>query len=319
MIISASRRTDIPAFYSEWFYNRIKEGYVLVRNPLNAKQISKVRLDPEVVDCIVFWTKDPKPMMPRLQELSEYCYYFQFTLTGYGRDVEPKLPDKKKVLIPTFQKLSEMIGAERVIWRYDPIAFSERYSMEYHLKAFEQIARELKGCTEKCVISFVDIYDKIQKNIRTLEMKDPADKALYPKEDLTAFAKELSSIASDCGMKIGTCAEVIDLEEAGIEHNKCIDDALIERLTGCKIKIKKDAGQRDACGCVESREIGTHNTCGHCCLYCYANYSPESVKKIMEKYDPASPILCDEMTEEDWKHITEPKQKSFLDRQISLF
>ncbi|MDE6220066.1 MAG: DUF1848 domain-containing protein [Lachnospiraceae bacterium] len=143
MIISASRRTDIPAFFSEWFINRIKEGFLDVRNPMNNKQISRLLLSPNIVDCIVFWTKNPIPMLPKLDELKDYCYYFQFTLTGYGRNIEKNLPDKKKDLIPAFQKLSDRIGLERVIWRYDPILINNRYSVDYHLKAFEEIAKAL--------------------------------------------------------------------------------------------------------------------------------------------------------------------------------
>ena len=140
MIISASRRTDIPNYYSEWFYNRIKEGFLYVRNPMNAHQISEIKITPEIVDCIVFWTKNPLPMMSRLDELKDYPYYFQFTLTGYGKDVEANLPNKKTEMIPVFQELAEKIGKEKVIWRYDPIFFSDRYAKEYHLKAFQSIA-----------------------------------------------------------------------------------------------------------------------------------------------------------------------------------
>lgn len=165
MILSVSRRTDIPNYYSEWFYNRIKEGFLYVRNPMNAHQISEIKITPDVVDCIVFWTKNPLPMMKRLNEIKDYNYYFQFTLTGYGNDVEVNLPNKKTEMIPVFQELSEKIGKQKVIWRYDPIFFSDRYTKEYHLKAFKSIAEALSGYTEKCVISFVDIYPKNKKNM----------------------------------------------------------------------------------------------------------------------------------------------------------
>ena len=168
MILSVSRRTDIPNYYSQWFYNRIKEGFVYVRNPMNAHQVSRIEITPDVVDCIVFWTKNPEPMMERLEELSAYHYYFQFTLTGYGRDMEPGIPHKREKMIPVFQALSDRIGKEKVIWRYDPIIFSQRYTPAYHLKAFEQIAMALKGFTEKCVISFVDENAKNRKNMELL-------------------------------------------------------------------------------------------------------------------------------------------------------
>jgi len=149
MILSTSRRTDIPSYYSEWFFNRIKEKYVLVRNPMNYHQVSRIDLSPEVVDCIVFWTKNPMPMLSQLEQLQNYRYYFQFTLTGYGQDVERNLPSKKEVILPAFQRLSKEIGREKVVWRYDPIFFSEKYSMEYHCRCFSKMAEELAGSVAK--------------------------------------------------------------------------------------------------------------------------------------------------------------------------
>ena len=164
MIISASRRTDIPAFYADWLINRIKEKYVLVRNPINIHQVSRISLSPDVVDGIVFWTKNPIPMMVYLTELDKYTYYFQFTLTAYDNDVEPNIPSKNNVLIPAFRMLSKEIGRNRVIWRYDPIFFTEKYTLEYHCKYFRILAEKLGEYTEKCTISFLDLY-KIQKEI----------------------------------------------------------------------------------------------------------------------------------------------------------
>ena len=313
MIISASRKTDIPTFYPEWFMNRIKEGFVYSRNPMNAHQISKIPLNPEVTDCIVFWTKNPAPMLPYLDELQEYNYYFQVSLTGYGKDIEANLPDKKEALIPTFQKLSDRIGPERVIWRYDPIALNERYTAEYHLRAFSDIAKALKDRTEKCVISFVDFYQKIRKNMDELHVEDVSG------DTMTELAKRMYEIARENHMVLATCAEKIDLAAIGIEHNACIDRAVIERICGAKIKVKKDPSQRPECHCVESRDIGTYNTCAHGCRYCYANYSPEAVKKSMAKYDPKSPILCDSVDEAAGDVIHEVNAKSLLDRQLSLF
>lgn len=168
MILSASRRTDIPNYYSDWFLNRIREGFLYVRNPMNPRQVSRIELSPELVDCIVFWTKNPEPMLKRLGELDTYPYYFQFTLTGYGQDIEPGVPDKRKIVIPTFQQLSTSIGLNRVIWRYDPILFTPMYTPEYHLRAFSYIAEALKGFTNRCVISFVDRYAKNSKNLKQL-------------------------------------------------------------------------------------------------------------------------------------------------------
>lgn len=318
MIISASRRTDIPAFYSEWFFNRIKAGFLDVRNPMNNRQVSRIPLSPDIVDCIVFWTKNPIPMIPKLDALRDYCYYFQFTLTGYGRDIEANLPDKKKELIPDFQRLSDKIGPERVIWRYDPILVNDRYSVPYHMKAFAEIAKALNGYTEKCVFSFVDVYGKNKTAMQRLGVRN------LSMGEMRSIAVQIRDIARAKHMTVATCAEVIDLEALGIEHNACIDRVLVERLTGGKIrdskKNLKDSGQREACRCMASREVGTHNTCGNGCVYCYANYSPESVRRNVAKYDPNSTMLCDRLGPDE--EVTTPKDVKPLivkDGQLSLF
>lgn len=311
MILSVSRRTDIPNYYSEWFFNRLKDGFLYVRNPMNFHQISEIKISPDVVDCIVFWTKNPLPMMERLDELEAYNYYFQFTLTGYGNDVERNLPNKKTSVIPIFQELSNKIGKEKVVWRYDPIFFSNRYNVQYHLKAFRSIAEALSGYTEKCVISFLDIYPKNKKNMDNLLSYDLSD------SELREFAKELSNIAKENHIKIGSCAEKIDLDEYGIIHNSCIDKELIEKIIGCKLKINKDKNQRIECGCVESVEVGTYNTCKNGCVYCYANYSAKSVESNFQKYDPLSPLLCGHIEKDD--RISTRKVVSLKETQISIF
>ena len=311
MILSVSRRTDIPNYYSEWFFNRLKEGFLYVRNPMNFHQISEIKISPDVVDCIVFWTKNPLPMMERLDELEAYNYYFQFTLTGYGNDVERNLPNKKTSVIPIFQELSNRIGKEKVVWRYDPIFFRNRYNAKYHLKAFRSIAEALSGYTEKCVISFLDIYPKNKKNMDNLLSYDLSD------SELRGFAKELSNIAKENHIKIGSCAEKIDLDEYGIIHNSCIDKELIEKIIGCKLKINKDKNQRMECGCVESVEVGTYNTCKNGCVYCYANYSAKSVESNFQKYDPLSPLLCGHIEKDD--KISTRKVVSLKETQISIF
>ncbi len=310
MILSVSRRTDIPAYYSEWFMNRIREGYVCVKNPMNIHQVSRISLSPEYVDCIVFWTKNAVPMLGHLDELSAYPYYFQYTVTGYGRDVEPHVPDKKKVILPSFMELSDRIGAERVIWRYDPILFTKKYTPEYHLRAFEQIAETLRGYTEKCVISFVDVYAKNAKNMASLEKYDMTD------EKLGEFSGKLAEIAGRNKMTIASCAEKIDLQKYGIVHNSCIDRELIERIIDMPLKVKKDKTQREECGCVESIDLGSYNTCPHGCVYCYANYSQESVKNSCRKYSVTSPVLCGEIEPED--KVTDRKVKSLADGQLTF-
>lgn len=310
MILSVSRRTDIPNYYSEWFFNRIKDGFVYVRNPMNAHQVSRIDITPEVVDCIVFWTKNPEPMLGRLGELTGYDYYFQFTLTGYGKDVERNVPHKKEKMIPVFRELSEKIEKKKIVWRYDPIIFTGKYTPEYHLRAFEQIAAALKGYTERCVISFVDTYVKNKRNMELLGAYQ------MDQTELLQFSKNISEIASANGMETCSCAENIDLEEYGIRHSCCIDKALIESIAGCRLKAEKDKNQRRECGCLESIDIGAYNTCKNGCRYCYANYSQKSVIKNCDKYDPASPILCGGIDEND--KITERKVKSWKEQQLNF-
>lgn len=277
---------------------------------MNIHQVSKIDINPETVDCIVFWTKNPEPMLNRLEELAPYHYYFQFTLTGYGKDVECHVPHKREKMIPIFQELSKKTGMQKVIWRYDPVIFTKKYTPEYHLNAFEQIAASLRGYTEKCVISFVDLYAKNKRNMKLLDWYETGE------EELQEFAKKVSEIAKKNGMSIGSCAEKMDLEEYGIEHNCCIDKTFIESIIGCRLKAGKDKNQREECGCLESVDIGTYNTCKNGCKYCYANYSEESVVKNCSKYDPESPILCGAIDASD--KITERKVKSLKDYQISF-
>ena len=302
MILSASRRTDIPNYYAKWFMGRIREGFCYVRNPMNPHQISRINLSPQVVDCIVFWTKNPAGIMKYLEELRDYTYYFHFTLTGYGRDIEPNLPDKRRELIPTFQELSKRIGKERVIWRYDPIFLNEKYTANYHLKAFGEIADKLAGYTERVVVSFVDMYAKIRRNAAIHSIRETAQ------DDMIRLAEGMSRIASDHHLLIESCAEQIDLGELGIRHGSCIDQGLIERLLGCKLIGGKDKNQRKECGCFESVEVGTYNTCLNGCKYCYANYSDEKVEEKVKLYRVDFPLLCGEVGHGD--KITDRAVKS---------
>lgn len=310
MIISASRRTDIPTYYSAWFFNRLREGYVLVRNPLNIHQVSKISLDPDVIDGIVFWTKNPIPMLDKLDWLKDYVYYFQFTLTSYGKDVETGIPSKKDVIIPAFQRLSDAIGPDRVIWRYDPIFLSETYTMDYHIRYFEEIARKLSPYTRKCTISFIDMYRKTQKNVAGLSMRE------FPVQLQDELAGKLAEIAHSYGLDIETCSEGIDLEKYGIHHARCIDDRLFAKLIGCSLNAGKDKNQRAECGCIESIDIGAYNTCKNGCLYCYANYSNAAVITNAGKHDPNSPLLFGSLGPEDM--VSEKKMVSYKDYQISL-
>lgn len=293
MIISASRRTDIPTYYSEWFYNRIREGYVCVRNPMNIHQISKVSLSPDVIDGIVFWTKNPIPMMNRLNELKDYMYYFQFTLNSYGTDIEANIPNKNNVIIPAFRDLSRKIGAERVIWRYDPILFTSKYTIDYHINYFNEIAKRLSGYTKKCVISFVDLYRNTKANTKDIGLLPLTTKDMYE------LAARLVEIADKNNLIVESCAEKINLDQFGIAHGHCIDCNLFEQLIGYKLDLDKDKNQREECGCMASIDIGMYNTCKNGCKYCYANFSEKTVMKNCGIHDPLSPLISGIITEED--------------------
>ncbi|ADJ26456.1 Domain of unknown function DUF1848 [Dehalogenimonas lykanthroporepellens BL-DC-9] len=293
MIISASRRTDLPAFYSEWFINRIQAGFCCVVNPLNAHQVSRVSLKPEDVTAIVLWSKNPAPLIPSLPILDRmgYRYYFQYTLNDYSNDLEQRIPPFHQRL-DTFKSLANKIGQQRTIWRYDPIIFSPSLDESYHLDRFNKIATELNGSTNRVMISILDMYDKVSNRLEkqgqyfnTAYSPDP------PGGKLLTFLRELHDIAGTNGMEIFSCAEETDFADAGIQHGHCIDTDLIRQLWHLPIKFKKDKGQRKACGCSVSKDIGANSTCLHECVYCYSTMSLELSRKRYKQHDPTSPFL----------------------------
>lgn len=313
MIISASRRTDIPAFYTQWFMNRIRAGFLLTRNPFNPHQIKRVSLHPDEVDAIVFWTRNASMLMKHLDELDDigHKYYFQYTITGYPKALESSVPRPHRA-IKTFCELSDRIGSKKTIWRYDPILLSNLVDLNEHKRLFYKIASMLTGKTEKVVTSFSDIYKKTERNLRSVENLIFKD-ILYCDDELHELAAYMSKTASYFGMKIETCAEDIDTSNFGIEHGKCIDDLLINELFGCQIKNKKDPGQRDACGCVKSIDIGSYNTCLHGCSYCYATYSQDSVIKNKKLHVPQSPFLIGDVEGINEKYLlAEPIQRTLF-------
>lgn len=284
MIISASRRTDIPCFYSDWLIKRLEEGYALIPNPWNADRLGRVELSPRNVDCIVFWTKNPAPMMDRLSEIDRmgYDYYFQFTVTAYGRDIERNLPEKRE-LVESFKRLSEMLGPERVDWRFDPILKDLRYPPEKVSEFFENLCGKLHDYTERCIISFADDYSHGQNRAEP-----------FRTEDMLDMAERISGIAGEYSLPVFSCSEEIDLGSFGIEHCCCIDQKKVERIIGSRISAKKDAGQRALCGCIESVDIGTYDTCCNGCVYCYATRSEKSAWQKRQNHDPGYPMLTGE-------------------------
>ena len=298
MILSVSRRTDIPAFYSSWFMERLKAGYVLVRNPYNYHQLSQIPLSPENVDCIVFWTKYSAPLHIYLDNIKNmgYNFYFHYTITPYSNDIEVNMKNKKDVVM-SFQELSSIIGSEKVILRYDPVLLKSKYTLEYHIKAFNILCSKLKGYTNKVIISFIDDY-------KTLEYANFKYEKIS-KNEMENIAEHFSKIAYDNNMVIETCAEEIDLSKYNIHHTKCIDYDLIEKIIQKPLKKYNSKGNmlydktRENCQCLKCIDIGEYSTCPHNCLYCYANTSHKLVMKNHKLHNKYSPLLIGELEDND--------------------
>ena len=301
IIISASRSTDIPAFYSDWFINRWEAGYLKWKNPFNGKYLY---VSFKNTRSVVFWTKNPKPMFKYLDYMDKNIpnYYFQYSLNDYENEgFEAKVASVES-RIKIFKELSARLGKKRVVWRFDPLILTDEIDMDELLKRVKRIGDELKDYTEKLVFSFVDIgiYRKVENNLK----KENVNYIEWTPPLMNEFAKGIFEINKNWGLELGTCSEKIDLDKYGIVHNKCIDDDLMIDLfsqdkelmnflgvefeepslfdTGRKIAKKrnlKDKGQREDCGCVMSKDIGQYNTCPHECNYCYANTSKEIAKK----------------------------------------
>jgi len=293
MIISASRRTDIPAFYSEWFMNRIRKGTCLVPNPFNANSIAEVSLRPEEVEAIVFWSKNPSPMIEHLSELEDlgYRFYFQYTRNHYPASLEPGLPVIKK-RIGTFIDLSRKVGSERVIWRYDPIIFSNQTDIQDHIKTFKHLCSELAGSTGKVTVSILDLYAKTKRNLEKFKTKGiEFDFAPQDHPQILELLSELAKTAGEFSMDISTCAEKGDYSSIGIKPGKCIDGDLIEKLWGIHRAWKKDPNQRELCGCASSKDIGVNDTCLHGCVYCYATNNLQIARKRFRDHSADSAAL----------------------------
>lgn len=291
MIISVSRRTDIPAFFSEWFFNRLEDGYFMVRNPVNFHQVSKVAVSPQNAECFVFWTKNPSlSFIENLSKLDEkgFNYYFQFTISSYAQDIEKSVPRKTEI-IEKFQKLAQLIGKEKVIWRYDPIILNEKYDFNYHVKYFDYIAGRLSGYTEKVIISFIDCYSKIKNRLEEYKIAE------LNQQQMRELGIALKQIADKHNLKIESCSEKINLDDIGIYHGHCIDGELINRICKKNFIFQKDKTQRDECGCVTSIDIGSYNTCRHNCAYCYATWNGT----IPNSIDNLSPLLGSVLCSED--------------------
>ncbi len=307
MIIQTGLRTDIPAFFAPWLLKRLAEGFVLVRSPYAPHLVTRYELNPDVVDCIGFCTKNPAPMLPRLDALAAYGQCWFVTITPYGPDIEPNVPPKEQVMAD-FLRLSRAIGSEKVIWRYDPILLTERYTVSRHLADFEQMCRTLARHTQVCVISFVDLYAKVKRNFPDLRE--------VPHNDRLLLGREMARIASAHGMHLKSCHEGDDLAPYGVDCSGCMTIATYERAIGCRLVPDKKTPKSRDCACHLTCDIGAYDTCGHLCRYCYANASAAAVRRAMQEHDPDSPLLTGRLHPED--RIHQAHQRSWRNGQLTL-
>lgn len=308
MILQTGMRTDIPAFYSRWFLKRLREGFVLVRNPYDPQSVTRYRLDPAVVDLIGFCSKNPAPMLPHLEALRDYGQYWFVTITPYGRDIEPHVPDKEQVL-ETFKRLSDAVGPDSMGWRYDPILINDQYPVERHLRDFEHMAKTLSGYTESCVISFLDLYEKVKRNF-------PEAREVQ-KNDRITLGRAFAEIGRRYGMTIRACAEGTELAPYGVNCDGCMTVEIYEKALGCSLKVPRRKNQRGGqCACLLGTDIGAYDSCGHLCRYCYANSNRDLVLRNLRCHDPDSPFLLGGPLPGD--RIHEALQESWRDDQLRL-
>lgn len=289
MILNVSGRCDIVAFFSNWFMKRYEEGFVDVRNPFYRKQVSRILM--EDVDLIVFCTKNPLPILPRLKEIKKPIL-FHVTLTPYHKEIESGVPDKKKV-IEGIKEISRIIGKENVFVRYDPIFLSERYSLSYHIKAFEKLCSALDSYVSHIIVSFIDTYKNVEKNQSILKMRS------FTEEDYQKIGLSFSSIAKKHHMSVQTCSEERNLEEYGFLKRDCVDRNLAFLKTG-KTDFKKWTSRNNShCNCVSMVDIGVYNCCKHDCKYCYANFDSERIPFNFKNHDDNSTLLVGHLEEGD--------------------
>lgn len=288
MILFASGRTDIPAFYSNWFINRVKAGFVDVRNPFNQKLVSRINFSD--VDLIMFCSKNPLPMIDKLDILN-VPVLFHVTVTPYGKDVEPNIPDKR-LIIEGVKKLSLVLGIDNVVVRYDPIFLSDKYNVDYHIRAFDKLCKRLNGYVNKIIVSFMDEYKNVRSNKNILKYR------AFTKEDYKRIGEAFSKSAKDNGMSVQTCFEDEDLTQYGFINGECLSHELAYILTGKKFK-SSNVRKEKKCECVQMVDIGDYNSCMHMCKYCYANYDEKIVSTNFKMHDDNSSLLIGSIQSDD--------------------
>ena len=301
MIINTGGRTDTVQYYSDWLLRRFAEGYVLSRNPLFPDKVTRYELTPDKVDCVVFCSKNYKPILPRLREITDrFPAYFYYTITAYGKDVEPGVPSIEES-IETLKELSALVGKERVAWRYDPVLLTREYTIRRHLDTFPWMARELAPYIDRCIFSFVEMYKKLETNMPEIIPMSETER--------DALARGLGAAAAKLGMVIQTCGTNGDYTRYGIHASGCITLSILGKANHMEFRNLKHKGMREGCHCMESRDIGAYDTCLNGCKYCYANKNPRKAFENYEYHDPASPLLLGHLRPDDI--VTQGAQRSF--------
>lgn len=302
MIVNVGGRTDIANYYSEWLRNRIKEGFAYSRNPLFPNNVSKVSLKPEDVDCLMFCSKNYQPILPYMKEISEtYRVICHYTITAYGTDVEPNVPDIE-TSIQILMELSKIVGKEKVLWRYDPILLTQKYTVQKHLETFEKMAKQIAPYVERCIFSFVEMYKKHEVNFPEL--------IPFTEEDKDLIAEGIGRIAMKYGFILQTCGPEENYAGYGINTSGCVTLDILGKANNLEFRNLKHKGFRKGCHCMESRDIGALNSCPNGCKYCYANKNAELPRENFRLHDPDSPLLIGHLKETD--RLEPGAQKSFL-------
>lgn len=302
MIINTGGRTDTVQYYSEWLLKRFSEGYVLSRNPLFPNKVTRYELTSDKVDCVVFCSKNYKPILPRLHEITDkYNTYFHYTITAYGKDIEPGVPDIEESM-ETLIKLSEIVGKQRIAWRYDPVLLTDNYTLKRHFETFERMAKTLAPYIDRCIFSFVEMYKKLETNMPELMMMS--------ENDMDILAKGLGEIAEKYGIFIQTCGTNGDFSQYEIHSSGCMTLDILGEANGIAFKNLKHKGTRQGCHCIESRDIGAYDTCMNGCKYCYANKNPHKAFENCKLHDPNSPLLLGNVKPDDT--IQQGAPKSFV-------
>ena len=302
MIINTGSRTDTVQYYSEWLLKRFQEGFVYSRNPLFLNKVTKYELNPEVVDCVIFCSKNYEPILGRLHEITDrFNTYFYYTITAYGKDIEPNVPSIEDS-IETLIKLSEIVGAKRIAWRYDPILLTEKYTKNRHYETFDYMSEKLSPYIDRCIFSFVEMYKKLKTNMPEI--------ILLTQEDKDEIAKNIGLIAKKNKILLQTCATLENYEKYNIIQSGCITAEILGTANGVTFSNIKHSGNRKGCRCMENRNIGDYDTCPNGCKYCYANQNPQIARKNYEKHNADSPLILGGLNPTD--EISQSSQRSFL-------